>query len=173
MSQSEPKRAFDVSSLIGEVPSKPSSPIKPTNNLSEKSYPSPNLSVGPPPPPPTHPAVPPAGLYPYLLQSGLYQQLAAAAAARGAGGGIPPLNPMLFNAQLALNPFLASAYAANLAASERLHGSSSSQHRYSPYPPPSSLSATSPRTSSASPNSITGSAFHPITPKNNSTTSPL
>ena len=162
-SHKEPRRAFDVSSLIGETsktpPPPPMSTSPPGTSLEhhQQSYPSPNVSVGPPPPPPVHPA-PPPGLYPYLLHSGLYQQLAAQAAAAGGGqpsSPVPPFNPMLLNAHLALNPFLASAaYAANLsslAASERLRNS----NRFSPYSP------TSPRTSSVSP-VMSGSAFHPI-----------
>ena len=150
------KRAFDVSSLIGEssLPPPPKSKsngsAQSTSAEGEKSYPSPNLSLGPPPPPPTH-QVPPPGLYPYLLQSGLYQHLMAAAASApgaplGVPPGVPPVNPMLLNAQMSLNPFLASAYAANLAGMRQ-------PGRFPAYPAPSSAA---------------GSAFHPIAPKSSS-----
>eukprot|EP00095_Tigriopus_kingsejongensis_P010080 maker-scaffold163_size295297-snap-gene-1.22 protein:Tk10080 transcript:maker-scaffold163_size295297-snap-gene-1.22-mRNA-1 annotation:"PREDICTED: optomotor-blind protein-like" len=140
-SQSEPRRAFDVSSLIGEPETtSPATPPTPPT-----SYPSPNLSVGPPPALPPQPVMPPFP-HPYL-HPGLYQHLAAAAA-----GGF---NPML--AQLALNPLLSAAYAGNnftaAAAVDRLR-----QHRFSPYNPPSS-----PPTSHRS--SPPSSAFHPIAPK--------
>ena len=170
--KSETKRAFDVSSLIGDKSSTPSPP-PPVVSGASSLYPSPNVSVGPPPPPPPPPHPPHPGLYPYLLHSGLYQHLAAAAA-----GVIPhpgSLNPMLLNAQLALNPLLASAYAAanlnNLSASDRLRApppGAPPVSRYSPYPSPSS-----PRTHSTSPphSSSSGSAFHPIAPKTKSCSS--
>ncbi|XP_059090683.1 T-box transcription factor TBX3-like isoform X2 [Tigriopus californicus] len=141
-SHSEPRRAFDVSSLIGEPDSPPRRATPPTPPT---SYPSPNLSVGPPPALPPQHGVPPFP-NPYL-HPGFYQHLAAAAA-----GGF---NPML--AQLALNPLLSAAYGGNnftaAAAVDRLR-----QHRFSPYNPPSSP----PLSHRSSPPS---SAFHPIAPK--------
>ena len=190
----EPKRAFDVSSLIGETAKSPSSsppppatvtasaPLSTSPKSSSSAFPSPNpnLSVGPPGPPqhPPAPHMPPIGnpaLYPYLLQ--YQQQLAAAAAAGSAPGGLGGLNPMLLNAQLALaaqhNPLLAAQAYANssfmhqaAAAAERLRQSSSassgsSNHRFSPYP-----TSSPPRGSPSSPPLGSGSAFHPIQPKN-------
>lgn len=215
-----PRRAFDVSSLIGETAKvstnggtrsssgDPSSPGRVASSASPSSekvqlHPT-SLSVGPPPPPPTHSTPPPphpGSLYPYLLHPGLYQHLAAAAAAAAASstsvgssgppGLMPtpptvsgvspavaasgPLNPMLLNAQLALNPFLAaSAYAANLN-SLVSHAGRGLPYHHPPHPPPSSHShrfspypmTSPPRTSSTSPGPISnssGSAFHPLVP---------
>ena len=193
-----PLRGFDVNSLIGNTNDKDedrenerTSPVSPHHSgglggghspLHKSSsgghdmtptYPSPNLSVGPPAPP----APPQSSLYPFLLHPGLYQHLASAGLAAG--------NPnMLLNAQLALmaqqNPMLASAYAQlnaahaaqaaqvaqaqTAAASQQQLLSSSDRlrqsHRFSPYsfppPPPSVGSTGSPASSPTAPGSTTG-----------------
>ena len=206
-------RGFDVNSLIGNTDDKdddrdrgsPGSPrdggtLSPPHKSSSgremsttPTYPSPNLSVGPPAPP----APPQSSLYPFLLHPGLYQHLANAGLASG--------NPnMLLNAQLALmaqqNPMLASAYAqlnAAHAAQSAAHTSTASHpllsssdrlrqsHRFSPYsfpPPPPSVGSTGSPASSPNPPSShpistpvttvnNGSAFHSIIPRNSSTSS--
>ena len=210
-----PLRGFDVNSLIGNTddkdderdrergsPGSPqdggaSSPSHKSSSGREMSttptYPSPNLSVGPPAPP----APPQSSLYPFLLHPGLYQHLASA--------GLAAANPnMLLNAQLALmaqqNPMLASAYAqlnAAHAAQAAAHTASASHpllsssdrlrqsHRFSPYsfpPPPPSVGSTGSPASSPNPPSSNpicpptttgnnGSAFHSIIPRNSSTSS--
>jgi T-box protein 2 len=108
------------------------------------SYPSPNISVGPPIHPPPHllPYLYPHGLYPPPPLSLLHNPAAAAA-----------MNPgLLFNAQLALaaqHPALFGHYSGHSPTSP-LHGLKG--HRFSPYSLPSGL----------------GSAFDAVTPGSNS-----
>lgn len=127
------------------------------------SYPSPNISVGPPIHPPPHllPYLYPHGLYPPHHLSLLHNPAAAAAMNH------PGLNFNLFNAQLALaaqHPALFGHYSGHSPASP-LHalknngtsgggslGSAGSNHRFAPYNLPSGL----------------GSAFDAVTPSNQS-----
>ena len=112
------------------------------------SYPSPNISVGPPIHPPPHllPYLYPHGLYPPPPLSLLHNPAAAAAMN-------PGLNPGLFlNAQLALaaqHPALFGHYSAHSSTSP-LHNLKS--HRFSPYSLTAGL----------------GSAFDAVTPGSNS-----
>lgn len=121
------------------------------------SYPSPNISVGPPIHPPPHllPYLYPHGLYPPHHLSLLHNPAAAAAMNH------PGLNFNLFNAQLALaaqHPALFGHYSGHSPVSP-LHalkgnggggsiGSAHSNHRFAPYNLPSGL----------------GSAFDAVTP---------
>ncbi|XP_037915783.1 optomotor-blind protein isoform X2 [Hermetia illucens] len=120
------------------------------HNSAGTSYPSPNISVGPPIHPPPHllPYLYPHGLYPPPPLSLLHNPAAAAAMN-------PGLNPgLLFNAQLALaaqHPALFGHYSGHSPTSP-LHGLKG--HRFSPYSLPGSL----------------GSAFDAVTPGSNSTT---
>lgn len=123
------------------------------------SYPSPNISVGPPIQPPPHllPYLYPHGLYPPHHLSLLHNPAAAAAAMNH-----PGLNFNLFNAQLALaaqHPALFGHYSGHSPVSP-LHalknngtgaiGAASANHRFAPYNLPSGL----------------GSAFDAVTPSN-------
>lgn len=113
------------------------------------TYPSPNISVGPPIHPPPHllPYLYPHGLYPPHHLSLLHNPAAAAAMNH------PGFNPgLLFNAQLALaaqHPALFGHYSGHTPASP-LHALKG--HRFSPYSLPSGL----------------GSAFDAVTPGSNS-----
>lgn len=113
------------------------------------TYPSPNISVGPPIHPPPHllPYLYPHGLYPPPHLSLLHNPAAAAAMNH------PGFNPgLLFNAQLALaaqHPALFGHYSGHSPASP-LHALKG--HRFSPYSLPSGL----------------GSAFDAVTPGSNS-----
>ena len=91
---------------------------------------SPNITVGPPTSPPTNP-------YTNLFSSNLYQQYLGQLLANG--GGAPPLNPMLLQAQLAM---AAQSNHANLLANYSNHASNLiserlKANRFSPYPVPS------------------------------------
>lgn len=113
------------------------------------SYPSPNISVGPPIHPPPHllPYLYPHGLYPPPHMSLLHNQAAAAAMNH------PGFNPgLLFNAQLALaaqHPALFGHYSGHSPSSPL---NALKNHRFSPYSLPSGL----------------GSAFDAVTPGSNS-----
>lgn len=121
------------------------------HNSAATSYPSPNISVGPPIHPPPHllPYLYPHGLYPPPPLSLLHNPAAAAAMN-------PGLNPgLLFNAQLALaaqHPALFGHYSAHPPSSP-LQGLKA--HRFSPYSLAGSL----------------GSAFDAVTPGSNSSLS--
>lgn len=132
----------------------------PKDGGSAISYPSPNISVGPPIHPPPHllPYLYPHGLYPPHHLSLLHNPAAAAAMNH------PGLNFNLFNAQLALaaqHPALFGHYSGHSPVSP-LHalknngggsmGSAGSNHRFAPYNLPSGL----------------GSAFDAVTPSNQS-----
>lgn len=123
---------------------RPTSGSPKDHNSAGPSYPSPNISVGPPIHPPPHllPYLYPSGLYPPHHLSLLHNPAAAAA-----------MNPgLLFNAQLALaaqHPALFGHYSAHSATSP-LHGLKG--HRFSPYSLPGSF----------------GSAFDAVTPGANS-----
>lgn len=118
------------------------------HNAAGTSYPSPNISVGPPIHPPPHllPYLYPSGLYPPHHLSLLHNPAAAAA-----------MNPgLLFNAQLALaaqHPALFGHYSAH-AATSPLHGLKG--HRFSPYSLPGSF----------------GSAFDAVTPGGGNSSGP-
>nr|XP_049464272.1 optomotor-blind protein isoform X2 [Anopheles coluzzii] len=117
---------------------------KESSSSAGTSYPSPNISVGPPIHPPPHllPYLYPHGLYPPPHLSLLHNPAAAAA-----------MNPsLLFNAQLALaaqHPAFFGHYSGHSPTSP-LHGLKG--HRFSPYSLPSGL----------------GSAFDAVTPGSNS-----
>uniref|UniRef100_A0A182KBD5 Uncharacterized protein n=1 Tax=Anopheles christyi TaxID=43041 RepID=A0A182KBD5_9DIPT len=117
---------------------------KESSSSAGTSYPSPNISVGPPIHPPPHllPYLYPHGLYPPHHLSLLHNPAAAAA-----------MNPsLLFNAQLALaaqHPAFFGHYSGHSPTSP-LHGLKG--HRFSPYSLPSGL----------------GSAFDAVTPGSNS-----
>lgn len=110
------------------------------------SYPSPNISVGPPIHPPPH-------LLPYLYPHGLYPPPPLSLLHNPAAAMNPGLNPGLFlNAQLALaaqHPALFGHYSAHSSTSP-LHNLKS--HRFSPYSLTAGL----------------GSAFDAVTPGSNS-----
>lgn len=147
------------------------------------SYPSPNISVGPPIHPPPHllPYLYPHGLYPPHHLSLLHNPAAAAAMNH------PGLNFNLFNAQLALaaqHPALFGHYSGHSPVSP-LHslkgngtaggsiGSSGSNHRFAPYNFPSgfgsAFDAVTPSNSGGGPRSLSSS---PRQQRRTSTTSP-
>lgn len=102
----------------------PNSPKEGTTSAANSSYPSPNISVGPPIHPPPHllPYLYPHGLYPPPHLSLLHNPAAA-------------MNPsLLFNAQLALaaqHPNIFGHYSGQSSSSSQLSGIKG--HRFSPY----------------------------------------
>ena len=131
LTDQKPFRGFDITSLIRKDDDyKPKRPAE-SRSPPTSSPGSPNVTVGPPMSPPSNP-------YANLFNSGLYQQYLGHLIANSAnGGGAPPINPMLLQAQLAM---AAQSNHAHLLAN--YNGSASSliserlkQNRYSPYPP--------------------------------------
>lgn len=138
---------------------------KECNNAAGTSYPSPNISVGPPIHPPPHllPYLYPPGLYPPPHLSLLHNPAAA-------------MNPgLLFNAQLALaaqHPALFGHYSGH-SPSSPLHGLKG--HRFSPYSLPglgSAFDAVTPGSNSGGPRSLSSSP-HPRATSNSPPARPL
>ncbi|XP_065090569.1 optomotor-blind protein isoform X3 [Ochlerotatus camptorhynchus] len=142
---------------------------KESSSSAGTSYPSPNISVGPPIHPPPHllPYLYPPGLYPPHHLSLLHNQAAAAA-----------MNPsLLFNAQLALaaqHPAFFGHYSGH-SPSSPLHGLK--VHRFSPYSLPgsgmgSAFDAVTPGSNSGGPRSLSSSP-HPRAASNSPPTRPI
>lgn len=113
----------NVSSVGAFRPTGAGSPKESSKNNTNSSYPSPNISVGPPIQPPPH-------LLPYLYPHGIYNPVAPPLSLLHN----PAMNPGLFlNAQLALaaqHPALFGHYSGH-SPSSPLHNLKS--HRFSPY----------------------------------------
>nr|XP_019528201.1 optomotor-blind protein isoform X2 [Aedes albopictus] len=142
---------------------------KESSSSAGTSYPSPNISVGPPIHPPPHllPYLYPPGLYPPHHLSLLHNPAAAAA-----------MNPsLLFNAQLALaaqHPAFFGHYSGH-SPSSPLHGLKG--HRFSPYSLPgsgmgSAFDAVTPGSNSGGPRSLSSSP-HPRAASNSPPTRPI
>ncbi|XP_058465478.1 optomotor-blind protein isoform X1 [Malaya genurostris] len=142
---------------------------KESSSSAGTSYPSPNISVGPPIHPPPHllPYLYPPGLYPPHHLSLLHNHAAAAA-----------MNPsLLFNAQLALaaqHPAFFGHYSGH-SPSSPLH--SLKGHRFSPYSLPgsgigSAFDAVTPGSNSGGPRSLSSSP-HPRAASNSPPTRPI
>ncbi|XP_038107742.1 optomotor-blind protein isoform X3 [Culex quinquefasciatus] len=152
-------------------PTSSGSPKESSSSAGGTSYPSPNISVGPPIHPPPHllPYLYPHGLYPPPHLSHLLHNQAAAAA----------MNPsLLFNAQLALaaqHPAFFGHYSGH-SPSSPLH--SLKAHRFSPYSLPgsglgSAFDAVTPGSNSGGPRSLSSSPHHPRAASNSPPTRPI